>query len=60
MAEFEGKVAVITGGGGGIGKAAAAGFLDEGATVVLAEPSPGGAGAPPGANLTRAGSASPW
>src|SRR5215218_1442387 len=36
MAEFEGKVAGITGGGGGIGKAAAARLLDEGASVVLA------------------------
>src|SRR5215211_1710916 len=35
MSEFEGKVAVITGGGGGIGKAAAARLLDEGASVVL-------------------------
>jgi NAD(P)-dependent dehydrogenase (short-subunit alcohol dehydrogenase family) len=35
MSEFEGKVAVITGGGGGIGKAAAAGLLGEGASVVL-------------------------
>jgi len=32
---FEGKVVVITGGGGGIGKAAARHFLDEGARVVL-------------------------
>src|SRR5919199_285753 len=32
---FEGKVVVITGGGGGIGKAAARRFLDEGASVVL-------------------------
>ena len=36
MAEFEGRVAVITGGGGGIGKAAAGRLLDEGAAVVLA------------------------
>jgi NAD(P)-dependent dehydrogenase (short-subunit alcohol dehydrogenase family) len=35
MSEFENKVAVITGGGGGIGKAAAARLLDEGASVVL-------------------------
>jgi len=33
--QFEGKVVVITGGGGGIGKAAARRFLDEGARVVL-------------------------
>jgi NAD(P)-dependent dehydrogenase (short-subunit alcohol dehydrogenase family) len=33
--EFEGKVALITGGGGGIGKAAARRLLDEGASVVL-------------------------
>src|SRR5918994_4129271 len=32
---FNGKVVVITGGGGGIGKAAARRFLDEGASVVL-------------------------
>ena len=36
MSEFEGRVAVITGGGGGIGKAAAGRLLDEGASVVLA------------------------
>jgi NAD(P)-dependent dehydrogenase (short-subunit alcohol dehydrogenase family) len=36
MPEFENKVAVITGGGGGIGRAAAARFLEEGASVVLA------------------------
>ena len=36
MKEFEGKVVVITGGGGGIGKASAARFLDEGASLVLA------------------------
>ena len=33
--DFTGKVVVITGGGGGIGKAAAQRFLDEGASVVL-------------------------
>lgn len=33
--EFEGKVVVITGGGGGVGKATARRFLDEGAKVVL-------------------------
>src|SRR5215213_117046 len=33
--EFEGKVVVITGGGGGIGKAAARRFLEQGARVVL-------------------------
>src|SRR3954465_1994231 len=35
MSEFGGKVAVIAGGGGGIGKATAARLLDEGASVVL-------------------------
>jgi NAD(P)-dependent dehydrogenase (short-subunit alcohol dehydrogenase family) len=34
-AQFAGKVVVITGGGGGIGRAAARRFLDEGARVVL-------------------------
>jgi NAD(P)-dependent dehydrogenase (short-subunit alcohol dehydrogenase family) len=34
--DFEGRTVVITGGGGGIGKAAARRFLDEGASVVLA------------------------
>jgi NAD(P)-dependent dehydrogenase (short-subunit alcohol dehydrogenase family) len=35
MHRFEGKTILITGGGGGIGKAAARRFLDEGANVVL-------------------------
>src|SRR3954454_12837190 len=35
MRQFENKVVLITGGGGGIGKAAARRFLDEGARVVL-------------------------
>jgi NAD(P)-dependent dehydrogenase (short-subunit alcohol dehydrogenase family) len=33
--QYEGKVVLITGGGGGIGRAAARSFLDEGAEVVL-------------------------
>src|SRR3954471_8306326 len=32
---FDGKVVLVTGGGGGIGKAAARRFLDEGASVIL-------------------------
>jgi NAD(P)-dependent dehydrogenase (short-subunit alcohol dehydrogenase family) len=36
MPEFGGKVAVITGGGGGVGRAVAARLLEEGASVVLA------------------------
>ena len=35
MSEFDGQVAIITGGGGGIGKAAAARLLDEGASVAV-------------------------
>src|SRR5215210_208037 len=35
MRRYENKVVLITGGGGGIGKAAARRFLDEGARVVL-------------------------
>src|SRR3954452_1653036 len=35
MRQFENKVVLITGGGGGIGKAAPRRFLDEGASVVL-------------------------
>jgi|1186.fasta_scaffold172661_1 NAD(P)-dependent dehydrogenase (short-subunit alcohol dehydrogenase family) len=35
MLEFENKVAVVAGGGGGIGKAVAARLLEEGASVVL-------------------------
>ena len=33
MRQYENKVVLITGGGGGIGKAAARRFLDEGARV---------------------------
>src|SRR3954453_19987244 len=35
MLQFENQVVLITGGGGGIGRAAARRFLDEGASVVL-------------------------
>src|SRR3954470_7895567 len=36
MAEFEGKIILITGGGSGIGLATARKLIDSGATVVLA------------------------
>lgn len=37
MARFNGKSVLITGGSGGMGRAAAAGFLREGASVVIAD-----------------------
>ena len=40
MQEFNGKVAVITGGGGGIGKALAEKFAEEGMKIVLADINP--------------------
>jgi NAD(P)-dependent dehydrogenase (short-subunit alcohol dehydrogenase family) len=40
MAGFENRVVAITGGGGGIGKAAAMRFLEEGASVVLSSRRP--------------------
>ena len=37
MKDFRGKVAVITGGAGGIGSAIARALLDEGAKVVISD-----------------------
>lgn len=37
MAELQGKVAVVTGGGSGVGQGIALGLLREGAAVVVAE-----------------------
>jgi pyridoxal 4-dehydrogenase len=48
MGKLDGRVAIVTGGGQGIGKAIADKLADEGATVVVADISGAEAAAPPG------------
>ena len=40
MGQFDGKVAIVTGAGGGIGQAYAEAIAREGAAVVVADPEP--------------------